>query len=48
MPTGGGNCGGGLFTEIKNGTTAIEPTKYFAFCKHLTPYGVRGSAYCKA
>ena len=27
MPTGGGNCGGGLFTEITTESTATETDK---------------------
>lgn len=47
MPTRWRFCGGGLFTEDNNGTTAIEPTKIYCkySCESLD--GTCGSAYPK-
>ena len=46
MPTGGG-LRRRSFHRDYNGTTAIEPTKYLLLAINM-PYGMCGSAYCKA
>lgn len=37
MPTGGGNCGGGLFTEIKTESTATDTDKNILLLQFKEP-----------